>query len=93
MRKRKAEYHKKKVDKIVAAESVSPVTVYKWSSAKGRATAKVKTQLPTTPQRCREVVKSLAFEQMKIKLFSSKKKHRNKENEIQLENLVCDSYQ
>lgn len=33
-RKRMAEYCKKKADKIVAAESVSPLAVYKSSSAK-----------------------------------------------------------
>lgn len=43
-KKRKAEHHKK-ADKMVTAESVSPVTVYKLSS--DRAFAKVKKQPPT----------------------------------------------
>ena len=91
--KRKVEYRKKKANTIVAAESVSPLTcVYKLSSAKGRALAKVNKQFPTSPRQCREV-KILAFEQMKIKPFSSKIKQRKQWNEIQLENLVCDFYQ
>ena len=45
-KKRKAEHHQK-ADKMVTAESVSPVTVYKLSSTMNRAFAKVKKQPPT----------------------------------------------
>lgn len=45
-KKRKAEHHKK-ADKMVTAESVSPVAVYKLSSTMDRAFAKMKIQPPT----------------------------------------------
>ena len=45
-KKRKADHHQK-ADKMVTAESVSTVTVYKLSSTVDRAFAKVKKQPPT----------------------------------------------
>ena len=89
-RLRKANYLKNK--KAAAAGLDSP-SGYKCSASKGRAVAKAKRDLPVSPRKRGEVVKSIAFEQIKVKPFTSDKRRWKQQNEIENEKLVLEFYQ
>jgi len=78
-RERKATYRLRKgKERQPELQQPSPSkNAFKSTSSKGKALARVKRNLPQSPRKRRAVVKELAFEQVKIKPFTSLKKRRS----------------
>ena len=65
---------------------------YKSCSSKGKAIAKVKRNLPCSPRNRRAIVKELAWEQIKIKLFVPVKKRSYSSACTKEDKLVMDFF-
>ena len=65
---------------------------YKSRSGKGKAIARVKRNLPCSPRKRRAIVKELAWEQIKIKLFVPVKKRSYSSACTKKDKLVIDFF-